>query len=283
MSAQGPSNPFDRPRMAEALASLKEGLRDTADPLYDGWKLRSRSGQPEVHRTEGAAHPPGAAGGDPPSEAAPTIEISFDELPHPAPMAGAESASPDSSSWYDDGLPTQDELMEDGVPLDTIDEAAADDARRASVQADTVRVRVIPYQPFPRWALVFAAALFVFAVSVLALRVTFPREKTRSQRSVLASDVPTRSHVDRAASPVSNRAVVAAPPAVLTPPPPEAPSSPATPEPPLLREIAAPFKPPTPTRAPAAAVSALPSAVKVPTPPPRRRPSNREFFRDPGF
>jgi hypothetical protein len=34
----------DRPKMAEALASLKEGLSETDDPLYDGWKLRKGAG-----------------------------------------------------------------------------------------------------------------------------------------------------------------------------------------------------------------------------------------------
>src|SRR5436190_634784 len=34
----------DRPKMAEALASLKEGLGEADDPLYDGWKLRKGAG-----------------------------------------------------------------------------------------------------------------------------------------------------------------------------------------------------------------------------------------------
>jgi hypothetical protein len=34
----------DRPKMAEALASLKEGLGENDDPLYDGWKLRNGAG-----------------------------------------------------------------------------------------------------------------------------------------------------------------------------------------------------------------------------------------------
>jgi hypothetical protein len=34
----------DRPKMAEALASLKEGLAENDDPFYDGWKLRNASG-----------------------------------------------------------------------------------------------------------------------------------------------------------------------------------------------------------------------------------------------
>jgi hypothetical protein len=34
----------DRPKMAEALASLKEGLSEKDDPFYDGWKLRKPSG-----------------------------------------------------------------------------------------------------------------------------------------------------------------------------------------------------------------------------------------------
>jgi hypothetical protein len=31
----------DRPKMAEALASLKEGLAENDDPFYDGWKLKN--------------------------------------------------------------------------------------------------------------------------------------------------------------------------------------------------------------------------------------------------
>jgi len=34
----------DRPKMAEALASLKEVLSEKDDPFYDGWKLRKGAG-----------------------------------------------------------------------------------------------------------------------------------------------------------------------------------------------------------------------------------------------
>ena len=45
MSSGNPGDGLnDRPKMAEALASLKEGLGDKDDPFYDGWKLRKGAG-----------------------------------------------------------------------------------------------------------------------------------------------------------------------------------------------------------------------------------------------
>ncbi|HKQ69595.1 MAG TPA: hypothetical protein VJT73_09660 [Polyangiaceae bacterium] len=45
LSSRGSADkPVDRPKMAEALASLKEGLSDSDDPLYDGWKHKKGAG-----------------------------------------------------------------------------------------------------------------------------------------------------------------------------------------------------------------------------------------------
>ncbi len=35
----------DRPKLAEALAKLSEGLSEDDDPFYDGWRHRKRSAQ----------------------------------------------------------------------------------------------------------------------------------------------------------------------------------------------------------------------------------------------
>ena len=92
----------DRPKMAEALASLKEGLGESDDPLYDGWKLRKGAGDAADNRV--------AVGEGHPSDAEAT---------------------------------------------------------------DTVPVRVVRYLVFPKWAIVVAAALLVFAGIVTVVRLGF--------------------------------------------------------------------------------------------------------------
>ncbi|HMI84977.1 MAG TPA: hypothetical protein VK550_12840 [Polyangiaceae bacterium] len=256
MSTQGPPNPFDRPRMAEALASLKEGLRDTADPLYDGWKLRPRAPQaanPTADLASGGAprFDPAATSEPPPANAGETIDIAFDGLDE-TPLS-EEPETPRLNDWFNEAAPTQEEELievidEDGVP--TIEQ------RTMSVQADTVRVRVIRYQPFPRWALVIAAALVVFACSVVALRASFPREKAHAARSVLTNELATASpitHLHRAALPTSTATVATSPPTV---------------------------PPPVQT---AAAASVSPPASKTPSSASKRRSGGNDFFRDPGF
>jgi hypothetical protein len=49
MSRDPKGGAFDNPRLAEALARLKDGLEDGADPLYDSWKLQRKKadGAPE--------------------------------------------------------------------------------------------------------------------------------------------------------------------------------------------------------------------------------------------
>jgi hypothetical protein len=260
MSGEGPSNPLGhRPRMAEALASLKEGLRDTADPLYDGWRLQRRTSNAD-------ARPPIASSGSVPDPGE-TIDISLDESDEmPITDAATESSAPvtfpdasleDAFPTEEGGIIIEEELIE---PLG----ASPAVASRPSVQTDTVRVRVIRYQPFPRWALVVAAALVVFAVSLVAMRGSLPLANSRSTRSVLASEVPSDL-------PISSPAVATAPPAAARPA--DTPSA----APPPLPALEATTEPsPVPVQAPA-------PAGKMPSAPARRRPGTHDFFRDPGF
>lgn len=301
MSAQGPSNPFgDRPRMAEALASLKEGLRDTADPLYDGWKLRPRAPglahpqTPLVENVSRPAHDPNGAAADLLADAGDTIEITLDESAGDTPISETEPetprlsdddrpAKPPLNDWLGDGLPTEVQLIEalneEGAP--TIE-------RRLSVQTDTVRVRIVRYQHFPRWALIAAAALLVFALSVLVLRASFLRQSARSTRAVLTSETPTTSTA------LADRARFAAPRAVVAPSPPTvatpartgarvSPSASAEAAPPLPAELGTKSSPHASISSPPPVVSASPPAAKIPTPSSRRRPAGHDFFRDPGF
>jgi hypothetical protein len=300
MSAQGPSNPLgDRPRMAEALASLKEGLRETADPLYDGWKLRPRtpgSANPQASPVQNAA-PPSRADEDsasaPLDDAGETIEITMggpDETPSDdtanARRRSGDDAEPETPRVGDrpgDGLSTQVPLIE-GL----IEDAAPTVERRSSVQADTVRVRIIRYQPFPKWALVAVAALVVFAVCVIALRASFPRESTHASRSVLASEVPTK-----VSAATAGRTGFSAARATVAPLPPTVPA----PSRSAARSAAitdhAPAAPPSPREAPPRPTAAIvsppavapspPPASKTPSSAPRRRPAGHDFFRDPGF
>lgn len=263
MSGQGPSNPLGaRPRMAKALASLNEGLRESADPLYDGWKLRQRlpgAANAPGRPVEGAP-PSNVRGGDPVADAGQTIDITLDTLdgtPGETRRVEAQAQMPASSVVLVDDLPTQDELpTEDQLIEVTEGEVVSAAAHRTSVQTDTVRVRVIRYQPFPRWALVVAAALLVFAASLFALRTSLPHEKTPAERAVPANEVATTLPAPIAESP--------------------------WPEP--APRIEPGFGPaPRPDLRPPIAVSALPPAGKMPTSSPRRRPGGSDFFRDPGF
>jgi hypothetical protein len=289
VSAQGPSNPLgDRPRMAEALASLKEGLRDTADPLYDGWKLRPRPAAPanaQETAAESVSRTPPLANGDAIADAAETIDIALEGTPDETPTAEAEPETSSLTGALDEGFPTEEVLIEV-----TVDDAAPPPSvilRRASVQTDTVPVRIIRYPSFPRWALVIVAALLVFAGSLAALRARFPRESTRSSRSVLASQVAAAvpaSNADRAAFPAANPPAATAP-GVNALAPAGAPSPiPASAEPrPPAPGIEPGFAAPSPNDAPTSVVPATPPAGKLPSSSPRRRPGGHDFFRDPGF
>jgi hypothetical protein len=292
--SQGPSNPLgNRPRMAEALASLKEGLRDTADPLYDSWKLRSRPATPPKNEgqtvEEEAPHAARFRGEalEPVTEA--TIDITVEGAADALPTAvSEESASSDELSV--DTFPTEEGFSLD-ESLNEADDAAptprrsdadeqADDAAptpRLSVQADTVRVRVIRYAPFPRWALIVAVALVIFAGSVVALRAGFLGDGARATRSVLASEMPAtqaapRPAVVRPPPPSATQLLLPA----NTPPPPTVPSSDAT-------RAVEPWPPSTaPDTVPGLVQPPVP-AGKMPNASPRRRSGAGEFFRDPGF
>jgi len=281
MSTRGPSNPLgDRPRMAEALASLKEGLRETADPLYDSWKLRQvASDRPVVLDVEGEA---ARVGRPEPAEA---VDIALDGTPPETPAA---SSTPDALSGDDalsEGLPTEEVLVEFDEEFGNSDPETTI-ARKPSVQTDTVRVRVIRYHPFPRWALIVAATLVVFALSLIALRASLPGESTRIARPVLASEVPTPSPA--AAStltrfPASNATVAPVPPS--SPPPSKSAAPSAVPQLEAAPAAAPPIESPPPSLAPAAA-PAVPVRAAAPggkAAAPKRRQGSQDFFRDPGF
>jgi len=302
MSAQGPSNPLgDRPRMAEALASLKEGLRDTADPLYDGWKLRPRTPGSANPQASAVPDPAFASSADEESESDPlgdageTIEVTLgepDETPSDdtanarrRPDEDAEPNTPRLGDWQGEDLSTQVPLIE-GL----IEDGPTVERRRSSVQTDTVRVRIIRYQPFPKWALVAVAALVVFAVCVIALRASFPRESSHASRSVLASEVPSKvsaASADRAGLSAKRATVAPLPPTVQAPSR-SAPRSVSS----AIGDNAPPAAPspreatPRPTAAivsPPAVAPSPPPVNKTPTSAPRRRPGGHDFFRDPGF
>ena len=273
MSTRGPSNPLgDRPRMAEALASLKEGLRETADPLYDSWKLRqvasdrpvvldveseaARVGRPnpEAPPVEGAARPPSAIARASLAEPAEAVDIALDGTPPETPAASSTPEALAGDAAPSDGLPTEELLVEFDEEFENSDPETTI-ARKPSVQADTVRVRVIRYHPFPRWALIVAASLVVFALSLVALRASLPGESTRVARPVLASEVPTAAP---SAVPQLEAAPAAARPPIESPPP-----------------------PPAPAAAPAVPVRAAAPGGKAAAP--KRRQGAQDFFRDPGF
>jgi hypothetical protein len=304
MSARGPSDPLgDRPRMAEALASLKEGLRDTADPLYDSWKLRQvatdrpvvlevekqagpvAATNAETRPPEGAPHSPTVAGAS--FGGADAIDIALEGTPPETPAASSIHESATDDAPLAEGLATEEVLVEFDEEFENTDEPTI--ARTPSVQADTVRVRVIRYHPFPRWALIGAASLVVFAVSLVALRASLPSGSTRVARPVLASDVPTTSPVPPSIPPalsalksvaVSGRA--SAPglsnsASATAGSPLEAPATRAG-----VALIEAPSSNAAVAAAPAPPRAAAP-AGKAPTPPPKRRSGAQDFFRDPGF
>ena len=305
MSGRGPSDPLgDRPRMAEALASLKEGLRETADPLYDSWKLRqAATDRPVVldvdgdaARVEGAnaAVRPAAAPGSPKAggaNIAEAIDIALEGTPPETASAGSLSEAAAGDAPSADGLPTEELVVEFDEEFEKPEEPTL--ARRpsgSSVQADTVRVRVIPYRPFPRWALVVAASLAVFAISLVALRASLPGDSTRVSRPVLASEVPAASPATpstRSAFPALKATLALAPSAAHPLIPSAAPSAG-----PQVEALAAPAGPPpkeassahtAPRATLAAPAPPAAPAGKAPTPMLKRRSGAQDFFRDPGF
>jgi hypothetical protein len=272
--------------MAEALASLKEGLRDTADPLYDSWKLRSRASTSAA----GEARPEGAPQINRPAPRPVTeieIDISIDGTPDQTPAIAPDPAA--ASEGDEMIVVSLEDAFFNGAgcePTEASTEATAEPPNRSSVQADTVRVRVIRYQTLPQWAVVVAAAFLVFAASLFALRVGLPFDATRSARALLAGETAPKNEV-----------VVLAP-SVPVPPAP-------VPDP--AASAAAPFAAPAVSAAGASARDVSwqsgaesefedpptphPAAAPVPPPPPaakipdapRRRRGARDFFRDPGF
>jgi hypothetical protein len=297
MSAQGPSNPLgNRPRMAEALASLKEGLRDTADPLYDGWKLRPRAPEPNppVQHPPRLIYPASEFSDGPLADTGDTIDITIDGAPDKVSLTDAEPETPRLGGDSDPGTPRFDDWSADDLPtqeqlIEALNEEAAPAAqRRPSVQTDTVRVRIIRYQPFPRWALVAVAALLVFAVSVVVLRASFLRQSARSTRSVLTTETApnlTASKTDRPRFAASNAAVAAPPPSLVMPAGSAARSSSpiAQAVPTAATRLEPSSRSPTTTQSLPMSASAPAPAVKIPSSSQKRRAGGQEFFRDPGF
>ena len=288
MSPPGPPNPHDdRPRMAEALASLKEGLRDTADPLYDSWKLRPRPSTSPA----GEAQPEIAPRVNRPAPSPVTeieIDISIDGTPDQTP---AIAPGPETATKGEMGEASAEEAFFNGArrveSTEASAETTADPPTRSSVQADTVRVRVIRYQPFPHWAIVVAAALWVFAASLFVLRVGLPLSATRATQTVLADETASEDEAVALAPPVPAPPVAVPDPAASTAAPLAVPavSAAGANAPALSWQSGAESEfedPPAPNRA-AASVPPPSPAAKIPDAPPRRRRGARDFFRDPGF
>jgi hypothetical protein len=294
MSAQRPPDPLgDRPRMAEALASLKEGLRDTADPLYDGWKRRPRAAQAEASPeggpvTEKLLAPAAApivprfkldAAEDPGL----TIDLSRHVTPEETPIGDLEVTIDEDfgDTLATANLSTEEAFFAEGQTNEMA--SAPPVVRHSSVQADTVRVRVIRYPSFPRWALIVAAALVVFALSILALRPTLlgDREEVLAESDVTVTD---EVEAPMAAGMGPEIAPAIAPLVPLAPTSSASPSAVATEKddlsPPLFVGGTPPVRPAMgrPTVAPVG--SAVQGKIPAAT---RRRSGSRDFFRDPGF
>lgn len=316
MSDRGPSNPLgDRPRMAEALASLKEGLRDTADPLYDGWRLRARANASNAGSSEASA--PEKAGTSESSspnqvDAADTIEITFDatpdqteplqvpppksdETPRPAApfltveeaffaaepaMGEDESEQEDESDHGSRGREASPDasVAKTAMPGErAMPAGAASKPRRVSVQTDTVRVRVIRYPTFPRWALIVAAALLVFSGSSVALRIGFPKQHADSGEHVPHRDSvagATLQRDDPSAEREATSAHAEMPPVEARTPSPTTTHS-------VGYEPASEIAPTSDHAAPT--VQLPPSPGKMAPTPSRSRAGTHDFFRDPGF
>jgi hypothetical protein len=275
--------------MAEALASLKEGLRDTADPLYDSWKLRPR---PSANPA-GEGRPPQVSPRVVPPAPSPVTEIEIDITLEGTP--DQTPAVPSGPSTASEGDETRDALVEDAFfngpgrveSTEASIEMTPEPPSRLSVQADTVRVRVIRYQSFPQWAVVLAAALLVFAASLFAVRLSLPLAAARAVRSLWGNETA-----------LENEAVAVAPPVPSSPSPAPDPATSAAAHftapvvsaagagAPSFREqpgAESEFEDP-PTADPAALAVPPPSpAAKIPNAPSRRRRGARDFFRDPGF
>jgi hypothetical protein len=303
MSAKTPPDPLgDRPRMAEALASLKEGLRDTADPLYDGWKRRPRvpvdkpaiggssNGAAVASLAHGARVPPIVPRFRSHSAEDPgiTIDLSRDGTPDETPIDEVDvPIDEDLGGDTEASLAAEQSFF--WVPTNEMGSAPPVVSQQTSVQPDTVRVRVIRYPTFPRWALILVAAFMVFAGSLLVLRPTTTGDlneptdesaaETASAPTVAAAELPPRG---TPAAEVIAVDPVAAP----------AEEPPAPPEDDAL--VAADFDkgdPPSPVIAPHRRVMGRPAVApaastaqgRMPAPPNRRRSGSRDFFRDPGF
>lgn len=303
MSAERPPHPGDRPRMAEALASLKEGLRDTADPLYDGWKRRPKPAPnpasperiPPVERLPPTAPPPFAPRFN--AHAAPdpgiTIDLSRDGTTEETPLEEVELTIDEDFSDFrpDRDLDTEEEEAFFAEGQATEMASAPPVVHHSSVQADTVRVRVIRYPSFPRWALIVAAALVLFALCILALRPTWMGD---AEEAIAAGDVAGEPEAPRVAAKAPEVAPVAvpAPTSRFAPPAFEAESAGEPEEEDLAfaargegkvagneeRAVAHGRPMGRPTVAPIG--SGVQGKIPAGT---RRRSGSRDFFRDPGF
>ena len=133
----------DRPRMAEALASLKDGLGESDDPFYDGWKRRKGAGDAADNLRALQAE-----------QQRDTIRTE----PLLAPDADTQEMRRDDLTDVEVEIPvTEGELEGEPAPgtapaHDTI-EARLDLENLEEQLLDTVAVRVIRYRAFPdgRW------------------------------------------------------------------------------------------------------------------------------------
>jgi len=281
VSDEDPPRAVDRPKLAEALASLKEGLSESADPFFDGWK-RPRAEAQALDNVAAVAAPDtveqrvvvdaldteiggipgldartGTAPRVPPHDEqnAPTVEIARVCI---AAETG-DGVRPHQGGAPPEALPPG--AMSAPVFVAPKRGGAASATRSASLR-DTVRIRVVGYPVFPKWALVAAAALVVFALSAVALRAAY--------RPVPVAGIAASPALD-SAGPTSSERVppVADKPVEPTSAPSVAISAPAA---------------RTPKLAPTPAERERERAPREGADPPRdTKPHRPEFFREPGF
>jgi hypothetical protein len=225
------------------------------------------------------------------------IDIALDGTPDQTPAVASSSGQsgdeehpnrwfvPTLNSGSDEAVMTEDAFFTGSAVIEPLQ--AEPEPDRPSVQADTVRVQVIPYTAFPRWAVVMATASLVFVAGLVAFRAGLP-DLAPSTRAV---------HVSPTALP--NSRVATPPPVTVSPPsiPGSANSNVAanvvpvasgegagaTPVVPLQPRAESAFDESSPSDRAIAPVPPPSPAGKIQVAPSRRRRGTGDFFRDPGF
>jgi hypothetical protein len=142
---------IDKPKLAAALAVLKKGLREDADPLYDTWK------HPRPRRNEGPA-------ADASPASLPQEALAAPEQAAAAPEAAV--AAPEQVAAVPEA-----ELVAPAAPP-----TASDEKPVAPAEAPV-------YQVFPRWAVVTVAVALAFALGAIVVFALRPRsERERPTR-----------------------------------------------------------------------------------------------------